>query len=530
MAPTDRSVEKDAGIENARQSAPTETELKLLVPAGKLDQFLKSEVLTRVARNKGVVRRLEAMYYDTADCELYRAGLSLRVRRSGRTFIQTVKRVSSDNSLSRQEWEARVPAMTPQLDILPISEIGSPLDTMDAETLQPIFVTKVRRHILNLDLVDGQIEVAFDCGTIEAGSHEEAISEIELELKQGKPATLYELGLRLMDTGPLRLGVQNKSDRGYALASSEEPKAVKAAKSNLDRESIVDDAIARLMANCQQQILANLFPAESGKAPEGIHQLRVALRRLRTLLWFLRHEIAAPSLIALEGDAKHLAHSLGPARNWDVFLESTIANIEAADLADVEFTELRDAAVPLRNNSYAAMRHTIADRQINSFLLSLGLVIEQRSWRSHIESETLAILAEPVGVFSARVLTRIERKSLKLGRNFRHLQPEERHKLRLTLKKLRYALEFFRPLYADHASTAKYLKRLSRLQDVLGEDNDIATSRGLLHELKESTDNANVHRAIGAVIGWQRCHQLSQADRLNKEWNKFGRLTPFWVR
>lgn len=526
MVTRDRSAEKSAGVDDACHATPVEVELKLIVPPGRLGEFREYALLRLPVRNKGVVRRLDATYYDTANHDLFRAGLSLRVRRSGKQFTQTMKRLSFADPLSRQEWEVPVTAMVPDPGLLPVAEIGSPFEAVVSETFLPIFSTKVRRHILVVDAADTQIEMAFDDGMIEAGPDQELISEIELELKHGRPAALYELGLSLMDAGPLIRGMESKSTRGYALVSGETPKAVKAAASKLERGDIVDDAIAGLMSDCQHQILANLLPACS-EQPEGIHQLRVALRRLRTLLWILRRELAAPSLKALEGDAKDLAKRLGPARNWDVFTESTLSNIENADLQDVSFSGLRNACMPFRVDSYSVVRETIADPKINRFLLMLGLVIEQRSWRSDTGSATLTILAEPASKFSARILTRIGRKARKLGRNFTQLHPEERHKLRLTLKKLRYALEFFLPLYSGQASTAKYLKRLSRLQDALGQDNDIATSRGLLRELKDATGDPDLHRAIGAVIGWQRCHQLARADRLNGEWNKFDRLELF---
>ena len=526
MVTPDRSAEKSAGVDNACHATPVEVELKLVVPSGRLGEFREYAHLRLPVRNKGVVRRLDATYYDTANHDLYRSGLSLRVRRSGKQFTQTMKRLSPADPLSRHEWEVPVTAMVPDLGLLPVAEIGSPLEAVIAETFLPVFSTKVRRHILVVDVPDAQIEMAFDDGMIEAGPDQEPISEIELELKRGRPAALYDLGLSLMDAGPLTLGMQSKSTRGYALLSGETPKAMKAVASKLQRGDIVDDAIAGLMSDCQQQILANLLPACSGQ-PNGIHQLRVALRRLRTLLWILRREIAAPSLKALEGDAKHLAKSLGPARNWDVFIESTLSNIENAEFQDVAFNGLRNVCTPLRVNSYSVVRETIADPKINRFLLKLGLVIEQRSWRSDTGSATLTILAEPASKFSARVLTGIGRKARRLGRNFTQLHPEERHELRLTLKKLRYALEFFLPLYSGQASTSKYLKRLSCLQDALGEDNDIATSRGLLCELEDATGDPDLHRAIGVVIGWQRCHQLAQADRLKKEWNRFDRLELF---
>ena len=101
------------------------------------------------------------------------------------------------------------------------------------DQLVPIFVTRVRRHAIALDVPDGQIEIAFDDGVIEAGAEQEPVSEIELELKQGRAAALYQFALGLLDVAPLCLETQSKSARGYALALKISPAAVKAGSSNL---------------------------------------------------------------------------------------------------------------------------------------------------------------------------------------------------------------------------------------------------------------------------------------------------------
>ena len=117
---------------------------------------------------------------------------------------------------------------------------------------------------------------------------------------------------------------------------------------------------------------------------------------------------------------------------------------------------------------------------------------------------------------------------MKRGRHFRKLPVEARHKLRLTLKKLRYAAEFFQSLYPAQASTQKYLKRLSRLQDALGSDNDATTTRPLLHDIAQGTLAPEVHRAIGAISGWQGRHRLEAAKILRKRWRSFRQAAPFW--
>jgi triphosphatase len=530
MVTSVRGTGKQAGNGDAVAapgSAPVETELKLRATPGALDQVRASPAILQSARNKGIIRRLEATYYDTADHRLFDAGLSLRVRRSGKHFTQTVKRLAANGPLTRDEWESPVETLAPDLGVLPTAEIDGTFDKIAGNDLVPIFVTRVRRHAIMLDVPDGQIEVAFDDGVIEAGSRREPLAEIELELKQGKAAALYQFGLGLMDVSPLCLETQNKSDRGYALALNISSSAVKAGSSNLRGEETVDEGIAKLLSGCQHQILANLFPATSGREPEGVHQLRVALRRLRAALYFLRRELDAPSLQALDAEAQRFARTLGPARSWDVFVDSTLPDIEKANLPDIEFSGLREASAPFREKSYHAVRDSIADPQTNRFLLSLGLVIEQRSWRK-VASEDLGTLAEPLTKFAARVLTRLERKALQRGRHFRHLRPEARHKLRIFLKKLRYSAEFFLPPYSSQTATRKYIKQLSRLQDGLGEANDIITSRTLLSDIRESEHSPDVHRAIGAVTGWQGHLELAGAGRLHDRWRKFKRTAPFW--
>ncbi len=434
-------------------SAPVETELKLLAPSGALDQLRTSPVILQSARNKGTVRRLETTYYDTPDHQLFAAGLSLRVRRSGKHFTQTIKCSSVNGALTRQEWEAPVKTLAPDVSVLPTAEIAEVFNQIAVHDLVPIFVTRVRRHTIALDVPDGQIEVAFDDGVIEVGTQREPVSEIELELKQGQAAALYQFGLGLMDVLQLRLGPQSKSDRGYALALDIPPAAVKAGPSSLRGDDSVDEGIAKLLSDCQQHILSNLQPAASGREPEAVHQLRVALRRLHTAFYCLRRQIDAPSLRALDAEAKRFARTLGPARNWDVFTDSTLANLEKANLPDIEFSTLRNASAPLRDQSYQAVLESIADGRTNRFLLSLGLAIEQRSWRNDVASGDLRILTEALTKFASRVLARVERKALKRGQHFRRMTPDARHKLRLTLKKLRYATEFFLPLYSNQVST-----------------------------------------------------------------------------
>jgi CHAD domain-containing protein len=138
-------------------------------------------------------------------------------------------------------------------------------------------------------------------------------------------------------------------------------------------------------------------------------------------------------------------------------------------------------------------------------------------------------LTEPVSALAGRVLTRLHRKALREGAHFERLQIEERHDLRKTLKKLRYAAEFFLPIFAQHPSAKHYVAQLSKLQDALGQANDSAATRSLLVSVAEQAElTPDVHRAVGALIGWSARDRLAVAKSLRRRWRKFKTATEFW--
>jgi triphosphatase len=212
------------------------------------------------SRNRGAFRRLETVYYDTPERLLFQRGMSLRVRRSGKHFIQTLKLLPNiGQPLTRRQWEAPVDSVTPDLARLPAEEIGDPVTMLTNGALVPVFATKVRRHARQLDLPDASVEIAFDEGTIEAGARKEVLSEIELELKSGNAGVLFDLGTQLLDAAPLRFGTRSKAERGFALAFNVAPPATKAELFDIAAEHVVDDVIARLVGSGWHHLFLPVF-------------------------------------------------------------------------------------------------------------------------------------------------------------------------------------------------------------------------------------------------------------------------------
>ncbi len=513
-------------------NANEEVELKLLAPAGALEQLREASIIARRACNGGVSRRLESVYYDTADRNLFSHGMSLRVRRDGKRYVQTLKRGSVDGQpFVRGEWETAVDSFAPDLALLPVSEIGAPLDNIMPAALDEIFVTKVRRRTQRLDFFGAVVEVAFDEGSIEAGERHEPLSEIELELKSGAPSVLYDLGVELLDIAPVRIGTRSKAERGYDLAFGVALKATKASVPAISIEHTVDDIISILLATCQNHLLANQAVAESGGDPEGVHQMRVALRRMRTACALLHRELCSPTLQAFNAEGKWLADLLGAVRDWDVLISETLNGpLEALRSDILDFDGLRQAAEPHRLAAYAPLREALASQRYNRFQLSLRHWIELRGWRNELRNRSLAALLEPAPRFAGRVLTRLHRNALKRGAHFRHLQPEARHDLRIALKKLRYATEFFQRLLGGNDKAQDYVGCLAHLQDALGHDNDASMAWPFLDALARDPVAPDVQRTIGVVMGWQARDRIAVGKALPKLWRQFRTVPTPWPK
>jgi len=190
---------------------------------------------------------------------------------------------------------------------------------------------------------------------------------------------------------------------------------------------------------------------------------------------------------------------------------------------------LREAIERQRETSHIALQAVLADPRCSRFLLSLGQRVERRGWRNEIDRDALTVLSQPILTLANKILSRLYRKALKRGSHFRQLNNNAQHDLRIDLKKLRYASEFFLPLYAEHASAKRYVGRLSKLQGSLGRARDIATTRILLDAIRQA-DQPDLHLAIGTVAGWQARDQIAVAKTLRRRWRRFKATPAFWDR
>ncbi|WP_262049172.1 CYTH and CHAD domain-containing protein [Bradyrhizobium sp. Bra78] len=527
MPPRDAEPAQEPRQSSAAARAAGEIELKLLVDADRMAHFNAAPVIAMNARSKGTRKRLKSVYYDTPERTLRRNGLSLRVRRSGARFVQTVKTDAADDPLRRGEWEASVPSLAPDL-ALAMPFIPEKLrGHLEAQPLEAVFTADIHRHARMIDLPSGTVEIAFDLGELTADDNSLPVSEIELELKSGSASTIYEIALRLAEHGAVKPSIRTKSARGFDLAAGKPPSARRPRKLRLDASVTLDEAFATILRSCFLHLLQSLPAAEDGRNPEGIHQLRVSLRRLRSVLDLMRSAGALSNLDTLRTEAKWLAQDLSAARDWDVFRLDTLPTIAKACPSIAGFDALDRLAAGRQSDAYRKAHDALDDRRCAIFLIGLGNWIEARGWRNDVATEDLGQLAEPAIDFAQRILSAQYAKVLKRGRRFKSLPAEQLHRVRLATKRLRYLGEFLLPLFADGKSARKFSHRLAGLQEELGAFNDMAVTASLLDGLGAEP---NCAIAAAAITGWQARASAGVQPSLQGTWRDFTAARVPWSR
>ncbi|HEX2485947.1 MAG TPA: CHAD domain-containing protein [Myxococcota bacterium] len=518
----------------ARPGSGREVELKLEVPTGDLAALRRHPLVRELATKRSPARRLHTVYYDTADHDLERERLALRVRSIGRAHVQALKSDSASTGglFVRGEWEARLPGPEPDLERIPdFASRARARAAVGEKPLLPVFETDFRRSAVLLAKGDDEVELAFDEGEIRARGATLPIRELELELVRGDPGVLYGIALELHEALPLRPAVQSKAERGYALATGQRPGPRRARRVELASDATLEQALAAVLGACLEHVLANHEPARDGGDPEGVHQLRVALRRTRAALALFRDVLPADQVRPFKAELGWLADRLGPARDLDVFLSETLEPLAARAPGDPGLKRLRDAARELRDEAYAAVREAVDAPRASALALALGGWMAARGWREGASAEALAALAAPARGAATELLERRHRKARRLGRDLPERSVEERHQLRIELKKLRYAGEFLRALFPE-ARVERTLKQLSRLQDTLGHLNDVATMERQLDGIADVLGaewGPKQQRAAGFVAGWTALLAEHRLAELDKQWKDFRRSAPFWV-
>ena len=505
---------------------PREIEMKFALPAGRTGELAAALALIPGIESlaDAAPRQLVSTYFDTAKGALRRAKLALRVRRDGDQLIQTLKD-AGDGALSRGEWECAVEKPTPNLAALKATP-AAPL--VAKARLTPVYVVEVQRRTLEVVEGESRIELALDEGLAKAKGQDAAFAELELELKAGPQWGLFALARRLASAGDLTLSFTSKAARGAALARPPRSFAHKFEPPTLDPHLDAGQAFQAVARACLRQVATNAERLRHRASPEVIHQLRVGLRRLRSLITSFKQVVADARLPAIKAELKWLTGELDAARNLDVLLHgdyrAAVAQKEDAEGLKGLGVRLRGA----RRMAYVRAAGAVESERFRRLLLDLLVWIETGPWT--IAEKTAARRERPIRRFAADELSRRRRKIAKRGAGLRALDPEGRHKLRIEAKKLRYAADAFAGIYQRPKRARAFIEALKRLQDDLGELNDIIVGERLAHEAAASPGRSETDSAFvaGRITGAQHARIGPLTDRAEAAIAAFADARPFW--
>jgi triphosphatase len=490
-----------------------ETELKLTIDPTHVARFRHHSVLKSLALGKPRRHKLNNVYFDTPDQDLQRAGIALRLRRMNGNWIQTIK---SDGGVEaglhqRNEWEWPVRGDEPELVPFAAADLKLLTPKLLAR-LRPLLVTDYWRTIWQLRTAQGaEIELVLDQGEVHAGDTRQSISEIELELKTGEVASLFEVALAIQEHVPLWIEDRSKAQRGYLLSSGETPPLRKAQHVTLVPEMPVAEAFQRIARECLSQLQENVV--ELGQDPEYLHQARVAGRTLQSVLGVFEALFPEARASVVE-ELRWLMGCLGPARDWDIFVTQTLPRIVEQLPDNRALARLQADAAKFRDTCRQAALDAVLSQRYTRLVLKLGFQLAR-----HAELPRVPIL---LGELATQTLSRQHKRVRHKGRLHAALNTAERHALRIAAKKLRYAAEFFYGIY-PHKHASRYIEALAALQVVLGVLNDDSVTQRLLADLSGQRG-----QAAGIVIGWTACSSGVHLQKLPHAWRNFMRQKLFW--
>jgi inorganic triphosphatase YgiF len=493
-------------------SPMSEQELKLHVP-----KRARSSVQNALRRGAVSSLRLRAQYLDTDNADLAKAGVALRLRQEGRRWVQTLK-MPGAHRLEKIELNAPRPGPTLDLSVYD----GTPAQRLinkHKSALGVVYQTDVRRVFRRIRTSAGVVEVALDQGHILAGALSLPVSEIEFELVSGKPQAIFLLGLKWLSTHGLVLDLRSKAERGTrlarlattlanlgevndpataaararAIASFWEPRGISDIK--LRDNMTCAQALDAITGECIEQIARNAAVLaeidttdryQAGK-PEHTHQLRVGMRRLRSA-WSLFQTLAALPPEPWREELKTHFAALGNTRDGDVLRETVLPELSAAGQPALDLT--RSATNDRSGNLTAQPAFQ-------------GWLVELMAWTigAHpLQSDPPALAdtrhrTAPLGAVLARQLHKWHQKVLANGLRFDKLPIEAQHDLRKRAKRLRYGLQFAQSLLPAKKLRG-YRRELSKIQDILGEMNDLYVARETFEAIRDDQPPA------WFAVGW----------------------------
>jgi triphosphatase len=473
-------------------------------------RLLRLPAITSRRQGRAKTQAVQTIWHDTPAGALAREGLALAEHRGAWRLERLVPNGTAD-------WLPATPC--PILATAPSRQsLGRPIP----EGLMPVAgFTGRARHFPLMD-PSGAAGLTLLEGAVRGLANSSQTCRLTLA---GNPAAMAALATELAQDIKLGIPRSGLAAQATAIAQGRPVPARHLGGPAIQAELSVEGAMTLVVAHLADVILhwAPLIGLEHG--PEPVHQMRVAARRLRAALSVFRRAAPVAEWSALGEALKLLSAKLGAARDWDVFLSGLAGDVLRAFPGEASLAGLVTAAGRQRQAAYAALTAYLSGPAWQTLSLSLALLPTLRPWAEAASPAQAQRLAAPIGPFAAAALDRRLKHVLARGNDLSALPVEDLHDIRKQAKSLRYAVEFFAPIFNGRATT-RFLGRLERVQEALGTVNDRAVAAALTGSLRAAGSGRAF--AAGLVQGYVAASAILASEQTAHAWNKFRRADPFW--
>ncbi len=398
--------------------------------------------------------------------------------------------------------------------------------------LKPIFETRVRRTLYSLVDDGSAIALTIDRGSIKTDGRSAPLCELELELEDGSKADVFEAARRITQAMPAHLAMASKAERGYRLADGANAAAVRFVPPSLQPGVRARAGFQQIGRACVKQIVGN-EPALVTGDPEGVHQMRVGLRRLRAAMSLCGGLLRDPGTDAIKAELKWLTSELGPARELEVLMNRVVAPVKQKHGDWDGIPKLSRQLSKRREQALARAHDAVTSIRFRRLTIDLVAWLEIGQWTDPRDDLVRDLGEMRIETMACEQLTRRWRKIRSKRKAFAKLDTRRRHKLRIQAKKLRYAIDFFADLFPGKGARKqqkKFLKALKPVQDSLGDLNDIVVHEKRISALGMTPPQGHGRNAFAAgLLTGREDARFDQAVEVAKRaLADFAEAEPFW--
>ena len=437
-------------------------------------------------------RAFTSVYYDADDRRLTRLGFTLRRRvENGANHWQL--------KLPRGDWRLELEEQGGPAE--PPPEMRSLLrGVLRGRAIAPIATLRTRRRgrrVAGVELTEVEV--------LEGQHVLERFGEIEADAVQENGSSLDVVERQLRRAGARRLNGRSKLQRaldGEQFAPRREPK----------RKAPALDHLRSYIYVQLEELLAHDPGVRVGGDSEDVHDMRVAVRRLRSILRTSRPMLDREWADGLRGELDWLADVLGPVRDLDVISEDLAAEIASLDAGEaVSGGRLLE---PLKDQQRRVRRELLAALDSQRYLALLD--------RIEHASESLPVRRCDLGVeqMAAKQFQKLRRRARALGPDPSSLAL---HKTRIMLKRARYAAELAATTTGKPAKLV--IKRAKHVQDILGQHQDAIVAQREIRKLARAVDEREATLVAGRLIERQQQRASEARSEFRRGWKRFERAS-----